>query len=60
MADAKAKKKKDTKEALAKKVTNNYGADEIEVLEGPLVRLKSALNRANIEANFMVLLLFYA
>ena len=34
MADAKAKKKKDTKEALAKKVTNNYGADEIEVLEG--------------------------
>ena len=34
MADSKAKKKKVTKGAPAKKVTNNYGADEIEVLEG--------------------------
>ena len=34
MADSKTKKKKATKRAPAKKVTNNYGADEIEVLEG--------------------------
>ena len=34
MADSKTKKKKATQRAPAKKVTNNYGADEIEVLEG--------------------------